>query len=763
MMKHPSKSIPVGLLAVGNSPRRGVALIMVLSVISVALALSYAMLRSQTTQLIVEENGSRTLDARQAAMAGMNLAIQKMHDASWAGVDTQLAGSLDTNKSYTVTFTTGDPSLSPGDDDYDDYPWRVTLLATGTATDALSGVSATHQIQAVVQLVPRQLSTAPTGWESVSQYTLYQWGEEDVQIELPCHIDGPTYLSGPLSLAQSYPFDAAPFDGAIDEVAIYEDSYDANEVKHVYQAVSGAGPYSGLRDAYEDKSPIAWWRLNDSAGSSVAVDEMGNHNGKYVEADPGVAGIDSTNASQFDGVDDFIDVGSIDITSGDKMTIFAWIKADSFPGGESTIVSKAVTTGDTDHYWSLGTRSVVNKNRLTASVKTQFGTFSAFDMTGDLVAGQWYFVAMVVDGGQLRLYKNGDIAGFTNILGSISQQPYATVFIGEDAPGSSRGQFLRDLNAMRLDDHDDERPLTGPVDLQESEALGNSLSHLQENLGATTNNITPTYTAPGSFPSGVTSYQLYTGGKSYSIESLSNSLSSVTKSADPASNPLGVFRTTGDLTTYGNVDIEGTIVIAMSGSTGGSLNVQGTENSLAAVDLPALYGSSEPVQLPVVIAENDVVSETGNESTLNGMIWAGDKFQQNPKLNAGQMEIEGSVIAKEVQLQGNYYWAGLGTTIWQDAVGLLRLQEFGTLGVGMMGIANWTFYMFLPDETYEYLPEMMEAALSNGTGLMDPTLTLQPESTPVSYHWHDWSGPIFVPHPDDGGLRWDLIEWTDSP
>ncbi|HRX80489.1 MAG TPA: hypothetical protein P5307_15575, partial [Pirellulaceae bacterium] len=43
-----------------------------------------------------------------------------------------------------------------------------------------------------------------------------------------------------------------------------------------------------------------------------------------------------------------------------------------------------------------------------------------------------------------------------------------------------------------------------------------------------------------------------------------------------------------------------------------------------------------------------------------------------------------------------------------------------------------------------------------------PKLTIQPDPSSVSYHWHDWSKPLFEAHPDDGGLRWDLLEWQDG-
>ena len=44
-----------------------------------------------------------------------------------------------------------------------------------------------------------------------------------------------------------------------------------------------------------------------------------------------------------------------------------------------------------------------------------------------------------------------------------------------------------------------------------------------------------------------------------------------------------------------------------------------------------------------------------------------------------------------------------------------------------------------------------------------PRITFKPDPGLVTYHWKKTYDPIYVPHPDDAGLRWDLVEWSDSP
>jgi hypothetical protein len=44
-----------------------------------------------------------------------------------------------------------------------------------------------------------------------------------------------------------------------------------------------------------------------------------------------------------------------------------------------------------------------------------------------------------------------------------------------------------------------------------------------------------------------------------------------------------------------------------------------------------------------------------------------------------------------------------------------------------------------------------------------PKLIVQPDPAAPSYHWPTWSQPLFVAHPDDGGLRWDVLEVREVP
>ena len=159
------------------SCRQGTTIVVVLCVISITLAMSYAIMRSQGTALQIQANSRYRSDARLAAVTGVKIALRKMHETSWTGVGTAIAGNLSDADRYEASYATGDSSLESSDEDYWQYPYRVTINVTGFSTNPLTGVTSTHPMRAVVQLAPRSLSSEPGNWAVSQPYTVYQWGQ----------------------------------------------------------------------------------------------------------------------------------------------------------------------------------------------------------------------------------------------------------------------------------------------------------------------------------------------------------------------------------------------------------------------------------------------------------------------------------------------------------------------------------------------------------------------------------------------------------
>jgi hypothetical protein len=183
--------------------RRGVAIVLVLGLISIALAMAYALLRSQSLNVLVQGNGSLRNEARAAAISGLAVGLQRMSNSGWSGVNSTATGTLSSTDSYSVTFTAGDPNLASHDPN---QPYRVTVVSTGYANSSLlqSSQQASYRVRAVVALSPRQLGAQPTNWSTMVQYSLYQLGGGQTSIDPPCQIAGPVYLQGALVLGNDY-------------------------------------------------------------------------------------------------------------------------------------------------------------------------------------------------------------------------------------------------------------------------------------------------------------------------------------------------------------------------------------------------------------------------------------------------------------------------------------------------------------------------------------------------------------------------------
>ncbi len=187
-------------------PRRAVATLVVLLLIAITLAIAYASMRSQSTAVQIQSNASLRTAARQAAVTGITMALKNLHTSQWAGVDTTLHRSLGAGERFEVSFATGDPRLTPGHPDYEDSPYRVTLLSTGFAADPSSPERVcAHRLRAVVRLAPRQLDGEPSDWATMQRYTVYQWKKDSFELDIPYRLEGPVRVQGQLKLATRYP------------------------------------------------------------------------------------------------------------------------------------------------------------------------------------------------------------------------------------------------------------------------------------------------------------------------------------------------------------------------------------------------------------------------------------------------------------------------------------------------------------------------------------------------------------------------------
>jgi hypothetical protein len=219
------------------------AVLVVLALVSIALAMSYALLRSQTTSVQLTANNSRSSQARQAALTGLSAGLRAMRLSSWNGVGSTLAGSINATDSYSVTFTAGDSSLAPEAADYSLLPYRVTLLSTGTSIDpAQPTVNSVYKIQAVAELVPREVSSQPSSWSTMLSYAVYQWNSSGVYMAVPCHIEGPVRLQGGIMVANIHHWGTTTRNRYYSDLNLMRSG--ANEIQTVSRSGGINGTYS---------------------------------------------------------------------------------------------------------------------------------------------------------------------------------------------------------------------------------------------------------------------------------------------------------------------------------------------------------------------------------------------------------------------------------------------------------------------------------------------------------------------------------------
>lgn len=198
--------------------RRGIATLVVLLLISVSMALSYAVMRSQTTALKIHQNATRQTEliqgARSAACRGLQEALDEMRLADWAsddrGINTILSRPIGNRLRYVATYAVGDPELQSGDDDYYLHPYRVTVVCTGYAGDPDRPThEKSHRVQAVVQLVPQKLAGAASGWDEVLEHTISQYRYGSFDVDVPLRIAGDLRVRGEMEIGRELDWDGS--------------------------------------------------------------------------------------------------------------------------------------------------------------------------------------------------------------------------------------------------------------------------------------------------------------------------------------------------------------------------------------------------------------------------------------------------------------------------------------------------------------------------------------------------------------------------
>ena len=192
--------------------------------------------------------------------------------------------------------------------------------------------------------------------------------------------------------------------------------------------------------------------------------------------------------------------------------------------------------------------------------------------------------------------------------------------------------------------------------------MTNELALTLINIAATARSVLP-------YPSQLTSYRIYTGGKLYQVPQLSSSLQGTTLVPDPLTNPLGIYFAPNNMTLGNNVTITGTLV------AGGDVHVSGTTHLLP-LNLPALKGSTLPVRLPVAVVKNNFVLDSTGSGDATGVILAQNQFLLDVGPASATYSIVGRVISDQFVIRGRTQWNNVSNQHLVTAIGACSTLSF---------------------------------------------------------------------------------------
>ncbi len=203
----------------------------------------------------------------------------------------------------------------------------------------------------------------------------------------------------------------------------------------VDEVQSGDSTVEGRTWGFTTGGLVAWWKLDESDGNSVADASGHNHAGTLAgdarwQPSAGRLG----GALALDGDGDFVDLGDNPaFDCANEMTVTAWIKVNKFDRRWQAIITK----GDTA--WRLA--------REVGTAGVQFAVGYPEEMrlvrgTMDVNDGEWHHVAGVHDGQRQYLYVDGRLDGTAYGPGRIHTNDYP-VYIGENS--QNRGRYWNGL------------------------------------------------------------------------------------------------------------------------------------------------------------------------------------------------------------------------------------------------------------------------------------------------------------------------------
>ena len=177
--------------------------------------------------------------------------------------------------------------------------------------------------------------------------------------------------------------------------------------------------------ALEENTVLLYLFDEEAADEVTDLSEFENH-GEATDTEWTKDG-KNEGAMVFDGASSVIEVPHHEslFPGGDELTIEAWFKPASFPGGHPPIARKGSVP---ESGWGFDTPG----GKIRGFVYTAPGDPVVVQGTTPMKVDTWHHLAMVYDGKEIRIYLDGELEGEVPRKGDINKND-ASVWIGKKA------------------------------------------------------------------------------------------------------------------------------------------------------------------------------------------------------------------------------------------------------------------------------------------------------------------------------------------
>ncbi len=222
------------------------------------------------------------------------------------------------------------------------------------------------------------------------------------------------------------------FNGKIDEVKIWNYALTQTEIEQEFLKDSvGDGICQGIENPQNSPNDCLGQILDikfDEGTGDITIDSIGDNNGTIYGAS-WTEGI-SNFGLQFDGIDDYVDLGDDPILKPENVTASAWV---NIPLGSSKD-GKVISSGDNPFGYNIfitsDGRARIEIDTIDNSVLSAYGTTD--------IRGGWHHIAIVYDSsdGSNALYVDGiSEASITDLSGAIEYNTEKNIRVGARTDG----------------------------------------------------------------------------------------------------------------------------------------------------------------------------------------------------------------------------------------------------------------------------------------------------------------------------------------